>query len=519
MSSVKNSQTNSEDHQPGNPAGVFRRAHITLLGSAIGGALAIVNEILCARFLGVNTYGLYALALILARIFEIVSIMGIPVGALHYVSIYRARNQSRYVLGTILASCFPPLLAGLVFTTILWLFAPTLAADVFDNAKAGPFMQAMALAIPFMALSEVLGSITRGFGHAAYYVLVRNLVPPFVFLGLLLLIASLRSDPLWVSRAFGAAYLIAALTGVACVVKVSGRKLLRERPVFRFRELYAYSFPVLLNNMLYLVVACTSILLLGMLQNDKEVGIFRACMQIVMPFDMVVMAINAAVGHIYPVLESRHRRKELADLVATVTRWMSMLAMGLLLIVALNRHDLLSIMGPDFVGGANTLLLLALGQAIQGSTGSAGFLLVMSGRQKFETVNAVIAALACVILNLLLIPGYGSVGAAIATILSCLLFSVLRVTQVKRQMGIQIVRRSFLLIVALAGLTALMILLLSAYLPIGEGRGVMVMVIRMGLIATLYAALYWFIGLDHEGRQVVKNLARTYFTRQKLPSS
>lgn len=501
----------------GHPGGVLRRAHITLIGSAAGGALAILNEILCARYLGVNLYGLYALALILARVSESVASLGLPVGALHHVSIYRDQAQPRHVLGTIWASLLPPLLIGLAFSALLWALAPALARHVFDNPLAAPYIRVMALAIPFMGLSEVMGVITRGFGHAGYYVLVRNLVPPVVFMALLLAIRSLEADPVWVSGAFATAYAMAALAGAACVVIVAGRTLFRERPLFPFRALYAYSAPVLLNNMLYLVIACTPILMLGALQTDREVGIFRACMQIVIPFDMFVMAFNAAVGHLYPVLHSNNRREELAALVERTTRWMSLPALGLLLVITLDRHDLLGLMGPGFLAGAPALFVLAFGHAILCATGSAGFLLVMSGRQKYETLNAAVAAVLCVVLNLALVGSHGAVGAAFATTMACLLISVLRVSQVRRLMGIRIVGRPLVRIVVLAAATALAVSAASGYLPIGEGHGLAGLAIRIAVIATLFAALYWIAGLDPEERRAVRDLVRGYFLARRAP--
>lgn len=505
-----------DQQHPARSGGVLQRAQITLFGSGLGGILAVVNEIVCARYLGVGSYGLYAFALVLARIAEAIATIGLPVATLHFISIYRDRKQPRLVLGTILASLLPPLLIGGTFTVLLLAFAPTLAQKVFGNARAVPFIQAMALAIPFMGLSEVLGVITRGFGHAAYYVVVRSLVPPVVFFGSLLLITSHAFDPHWVPAAFCLASVTAALTGIAAVLKVGGGELFRLKPQLPLRELYGYSFPVLLNILMYLVVACTPILLLSAMQSDTEVGIFRACMQLVIPFDMVVIAFNAAVGHLYPVLEHNNRRQELAALVERITRWMSTLALAMVLVIALNRHDLMRMMGPEFVAGANTLAVLALGHAVLCCVGSAGYLLVMSGRQRFETINAVLAAAFCVILNLSLIPSFGSLGAAVATALACLLVSVLRIFQVKRLMAIQVLRPSLLRIIALASFTAVAVFTVARYLPVGDGSGIPGLIMRNALIAALFIALYWFFGLDHKDRHAVVDAWHNYRRRSAV---
>lgn len=502
-----------KEHQSTRAGDVLRRARITLLGSGIGGVLAIVNEVICARYLGLNTYGLYAFALVLARIAEVIAAIGLPVATLHFVSVYRDQNQPRRVLGTILASLLPPFLIGGCFTALLWFFAPALAVSIFDNTKAVPYIRALAVAIPFMGLSEVLGVITRGFGHAIYYVVIRSLVPPLVFLVMLLMITVYQYDARWIPAAFSLAMMVACGVGVAAVIKVGGHHLFRQRPQPSYRELYGYSFPVLLNSLMYLVVACTPILLLGVMHSDKEIGIYRASMQIVIPFDMVLIAFNAAVGHLYPVLERNNRREELVKLVERITLWMSSLAFAMVLAVAVNRHDLMRLMGPEFVAGANTLALLALGHALLCCIGSAGYLLVMSGRQQYETTNAVYAAAAAIVLNVMLIPSYGSIGAAGATALACLLVSVLRVYQVKRLMDIRIVRPSLVRIGVLTLATGLAMLLASNYLPIGDGSGIVALVLRNALLAVLFASLYWFFGLDQRNRAVVLQAVHNYHRR------
>ncbi len=506
--------TEPGERPPGAHGGVLRRAQITLIGSVVGGALAITSEILCARYLGARIYGLYALALILARVGEAVSVLGLRIATLHFLPIYRDRNDPRYVLGTIWASLLPPLVLGVALAALMWLLAPTLALRVFGDADAERFLRAMALAIPLLALSEVLAVITRGFGHAGYYVVARSLAPPVVFFALLLLITTLSADALWIPVAFCAAYLVATAIGAFAVRRVAGPSLFAVKPAYPFRALYTYSLPILVNNLLYLVIGWTDILMLGVLNSGEQVGIYRACMQIVMPFDMIVLAFNAAVGHLYPVLAKNRQHAELAALVAKITRWMSMLALTGLLMIALNRHDLLLLMGPEFAGGADALVVLALGHAALCCIGSAGFLLVLSGHQKTETFNALAAAVLNIALNVLLIPRYGIVGAAASTCTACLFISVLRVAQVRRLMAIRVLRRGFLRILALAAVTALATIIASAVLPIGEGRGIAGLVLRIALIGALFATLYWFAALTREERSLARGIVGAAFGRK-----
>ncbi len=455
------------------------RAHVTLAGSMFGGALAVGTEILCARYLGTRLYGIYALALILARAGETISIWGLQVATLRYLSIYLDRKERGYVLGTIGAALLLPLAVGSGLAIALWTFASRIAHGLFGNGDAAPFIRAMALSIPLLGLTEVMGIVTRAFGKHGYYVFIRNLVPPIAFFSLVALITLLKANPLLIAAAFAVAYLLGAVVGVVCVLKAGGRDLFMEHPVFPFRALYGYALPILLNTLLYLALSWTNVLMLGALSNEEQVGIFRACFQFVMPFTMVVVAFNASVGHLYPLLSTPERREELSLLSSKTTRWMFALALGGFLVIALNRHDLLLLMGPAFRSGADALLVLALGQAVMVYGSDAGFLLMLSGRQKVEFVNALVGAVLNIALCVAWIPAYGSVGAAAASSVAVVVISGLRFVEVRRIMGIHPSGRSSLDITAVAILTALAVWSAASYFHMGEGSGAVYLIARI----------------------------------------
>jgi O-antigen/teichoic acid export membrane protein len=466
--------------------GVLDRARITLIGSMIGGALAVTSEILCARYLGTRTYGIYALALIMARAGETISVWGLQIATLRYLSIYLDQNDRRYVLGTIGASLLLPLLVGSALATLLWVCAPALAHGVFGNDGATSFIRAMALSIPLLGLTEVMGIITRGFGKAGYYVVIRNVVPPVSFFGLVLLITLVEADPLSIAGAFCVSYLMATFVGVACILKVGGPDLIRQKPLFPFLDLYKYALPILLNTLLYLALSWTNILILGAMHNEEQVGVFRACFLFVMPFTMIMVAFNAAVGHLYPLLSTPDRREELAALTDKTTRWMSALVLGGLLVIALNRHDLLRLMGPDFRSGGDALLVLALGQTVMVYGSNAGYLLMLSGRQNVELLNAFVGAALNIALCVAWIPTYGSVGAAAASSVAVVVISVLRFVQVERLMRVHTVVWSYVGTLAPAILTAVLIWSASSYLNLGEGSGTMYLLIRILLTLSIF---------------------------------
>ena len=486
------------------PGGILSRAVVTLLGSVGGGALTFLNGVLVAGFLGARIYGIYAWAFALTRIGETLSLFGVRVGVLHFLPVYRDRAEPGHVAGTVWASIAAPLLIGCSLAPFIWLIAPWLANAVFHEPSAIPFIRIIAIAIPFMSISEALGMITRAYGHAKHYVITRNIVPTVTFFVLILLVRHLNADPIWITKAFVVSYSLAVIAGSICVAKVIGPILWQAKPIFRFGRLYKYSFPIMINSLLYMIITWTDILMVGYFRGADQVGIYRACIQVVLLFDMVLLAFTASTAHIYPVLEKDNKWDELSETYNTAVQWITMLAVGLFLVAMLNRYDVLSLFGAEFTSGTGTLLVLGVGFMLKCCLGLSGLILVLCGRQLLETTNAGIAAVSNVILNLLLIPRYGIGGAAVATAVSLMIISLMRVLEVRHLMGLRTLRLPVLKVFLAGAIVGILVAFLTSTFGAGDGSGWHMMVLRMAGTVVLWFVALWRFGLDQRERALLR---------------
>ncbi len=91
------------------------------------------------------------------------------------------------------------------------------------------------------------------------------------------------------------------------------------------------------------------------------------------------------------------------------------MAAPVLLLLIVFPGFIMGIFGQQFVRGWGVLAVLAIGQFINVSTGSVGFLLIMCGEERVYRNNTAFAAIVNVALNVLLIPRWHALGAAVAT--------------------------------------------------------------------------------------------------------
>ncbi|MBT6456251.1 MAG: hypothetical protein HOK37_12010 [Gammaproteobacteria bacterium] len=83
-------------------------------------------------------------------------------------------------------------------------------------------------------------------------------------------------------------------------------------------------------------------------------------------------------------------------------------------------QQLLLIFGTDYQQADSLLMILAFAQFINVFTGSNGYILMMTGHEREFRNIALLSAVLTVILSFILIPFFGAIGAAIATVLGFL---------------------------------------------------------------------------------------------------
>ena len=486
--------------------GILRRGTGTLLGSITGGALGFGNAVLVARILGAEGFGLYAIGFALAMIGEALATSGLRTALLHFLPIQRSRGLGGELRGTVIASLAIPAVVSSCIAVLFLSLAGVLARRVFDKPDAAPFIAMVGYALPMMCLSELLGTITRGLGYARYYVIVRNLAQPLTYMMLLGILLAGHGDPGWVTVAYPCSYLVAFGAGVVSVVKTVRPEVGGQRSIYDFRKLYAYSLPPLISTVFYLIIGWADLLMLGAMVAGNQVGIYRACGQMVIPFEMTVVAFNTAAATAYPVLHQEGRIEALRATYQNSVRWISILAIPAFLLLVSQASNLLGLMGPGFSAGAMALSLLVAGQLVNAVLGSAGFLLVLCGHQKIETVNAAFVAAWNILLNVILIPRLGIVGAA-ATTASCnVLLNGLRVAEVRVLMRLPTLQPA-LARLASVGVVVALVAYWRGWVASAQAPSNLWSIVGVALaIAASFGTGAWIVGLTQEERSRVKEI-------------
>jgi O-antigen/teichoic acid export membrane protein len=178
------------------------------------------------------------------------------------------------------------------------------------------------------------------------------------------------------------------------------------------------------------------ILLIGKFLDPQSVAVYFAVIRTAGLVGFVSFSVIALAAPKFAEIHSTGTTQELQKFVSNVTQlmfWPSLLAA---IALACLGPFLLSLFGADFGAGYPTMLVVLAGLVLRSATLPVEYLLNMTGHHRDTMRVYALAALANVVLNLLLIPAFGIIGAAIGTYAAMLGGNVVLYRLVQKRLGV-----------------------------------------------------------------------------------
>lgn len=169
------------------------------------------------------------------------------------------------------------------------------------------------------------------------------------------------------------------------------------------------------------------VLMLGFFVSSSELGQYQLAYQTAALLGFALVSVNSVFPTIAADYHTTNQKYKLKITYIVITKWVSMITMlgaGWLLLSA---DSFLNIFGSSFAGQTRQVLtIVIIAQVLVASAGPCGELLLMSGEEKLQAVNTIITAFINLVLNYMLIPQLGIIGAAIATSISIVTLNIFR---------------------------------------------------------------------------------------------
>jgi O-antigen/teichoic acid export membrane protein/Mrp family chromosome partitioning ATPase len=408
--------------------GFARGGGLNLLGAVCNQAALLGVTMLVARRLGRIDVGVYAQAYAFLSLLGTLSLTGLTTGLTRFVAVHLAERDPGAVRGTVRFGLAVSTGSAATLGAALFLSMPWLVHAVFHEPRLAMPLRLVALTLPTTAFTNAALAATQGYRTMKPFALIGLIFEPVVRLGLVASLLLLGAGLPGVMVALLGSNLTAAVLAAMALRRVMGPPT--AKATYRPRELLAFSAMSWLAGLASSGLLWADVLLLGMLGNSGQVGVYNVAVRLVQLATFVMVPINAAFAPRIADLYHRGRMASLRHTYALAASWIIRLSLPAFVVLLVFPRDLLAFFGRGFAVGAAVTVILAVGKFVDAATGPCGMVLNMSGRPRLNLVNNAAGLVLNVVLNLLLIPRYGIVGSAVAWAVSLCLINVARVLQV-----------------------------------------------------------------------------------------
>lgn len=412
---------------------LFKGAGIVFAGVVLELVISFVGKLLIARYLGPVSYGAVSIGLKLMTATSIFVLVGLDSGVGRYLPRHDEPGQRRGVLQSAVEITLP---VGILAAVGLFLSADLLATRVFHDASVAPVIRVFSVVLPFAALFRLAIGGVQGMEQSLPKVLIQNLALP---LSRFLLIAGVLVFGLGTvaaAWAYGLAYVVAGALGAYYLIRYT--PLLADAPApSMHRELLAFSAPLMITAAMLQILSHIDTFFLGYFASTGVVGIYN----VVYPLAQLLTIVLSAFGFIVmPVISSLDAEDSFTEMRRTYqisAKWILLATLPVFLVVLLFPEMVIRLtFGAEYDSGALALSVLAVGFFTHAIVGPNGNTLTSVGRTRLIMYDNIVVAVTNVALNVLLIPSYGLLGAAIATAVSYGLLNVLYTYQLYAETGI-----------------------------------------------------------------------------------
>jgi len=413
---------------------IFHGLSTAFVLKLLAAGLAFAFNVVLARLLGAEDTGLYFLALTCISIAAVIGRAGLDNTLIRFIAANAAVEDWQLVKGVYNNGLKLAFVTSCVTSIFLILAAPWLSKAVFSKPELSGLIRWMAIAVVPFALFTLHAQALQGLKRIRDAISVLSVFLPFFsLLGITVL------APYWGVHGAVWAYILASYITLYIGLwrwRKATPQLRGLDGYFETKQMLRSSVPLFWMMVLNLIIYWSSSIMLGIWSSSAEVGIFNIAKRTAMLTSFILIAVNSIVAPKFSDFYNRGDIKALEQTAIYSSKFMTLMATPVLLLFILCPSWVMSLFGAQFSNGAIVLTILAVGQFVNVATGSVGYLLIMSGHETTMRNIAMICAIICLILNAILIPQIGLLGAAVATAITLSLQNLIAAWLVWYKLGI-----------------------------------------------------------------------------------
>jgi O-antigen/teichoic acid export membrane protein len=381
--------------------------------------------------------GLISLLLSISSILVFGMLLGTPSIIMKFLPSVKDNDHDK--MGFLLFLFFIPIVSLFFISIIFIVFRDFLINNYIENPELSKYYIFILLFTFFNGFFQIFDMTCRSLYKSVFPNFLNGFLRPITHLVILFIVYYYKLN---FEIYFYMYFIIISLKTITLLVYLFGQVKI-VKPNFTFintsniKKYFTYGLFMLVAGLAGTLTTKIDKIMLGYFNTLSNVGIYTIAITI----GNVLGVIGGSVLRIaHPKISQAWEVNDLNEIDKIYKRTTNLqIYLGLFIFTLLFffSDNILLFLGDNYIEGYSVLIFIALGQLINISAGMCGGIIGFSHYYKFDFYIRLVLIVINVIMNYLLIPSYGMLGAAIATAFSLGMYNILKVLFVYYKFSLQ----------------------------------------------------------------------------------
>lgn len=398
----------------------------------------LLVSVILARSLGAEDYGVYAYALSVIVILSLPINAGIQQVVIRETATFDLNHDWGLLRGLLQWSVSVVLGISVIAIFLSAYVVLHITSDSLSILDPRTFMIA-SLALPIDSLSLVRTALMRGLRHPVSAFLPEGIVFPWVNIALILwlLLDEKSLSPPHAMSARLASSVLSGIFGLILIFKIIPKEAFSSCAKYEIKGWFSAVIPFTLFYGINLINTQADIIMLGFFREPEEVGLYQSCIQLILPLSGIMLTINSVLSPYISRFYEQENRVELKKISTLGARAsLCIFTPFCLFYIFKGQFILNSLYGDVFVQAFPALVVLSCATLVNVAFGPIATILNMTRNENESLKGILLSASFNLLANLIVIPRYGIIGAAITTLISYLIWNIFLWARLRVKLGL-----------------------------------------------------------------------------------
>ena len=383
-----------------------------LISIATASLAHFVLRIVLGREFGPEGLGVYTLAFTIYLLGTQFAAFAIDAALTKYVAEFLEDQAviSKYVSSGMIFS----IIIGTIMGVVLLLLAPFISISFFQVPELESLIQLIALSYPFIAIQKTVLGTLNGFRKMHLYAFLNIIQNATVVATSITLVLLFKGGLMGaVIGLIGPTILIGTLCPFLIRNYVQLKASLWDTPALH--AITVFGFYVVLGNSVSFLNAQVGGIMIGYYLNPNEVGIYAVAVLLAQPLTLIPGAVQRVTAPMTATLYGRGDIEGIWKMISSAMKRTFLISVAIALLIMVFGNSLITLLFTiEFLRAYVPLLILLAGQVIFAPFMAIGSTLASIGKVHISFRIHLVCGILNVMLNVLLIPYIGVVGAALS---------------------------------------------------------------------------------------------------------